>query len=103
MHGTTGEIAFDEATVTVKTFADKNVEVTTLGPEPGEHGGGDRRVILSWLTAIRQRDPTLITTGVEASLATHAIAFAAERARLERVIVDPAAVLRACGWPPDAP
>jgi predicted dehydrogenase len=87
VHGTAGTIDFDEETLTLRTFADKNVEVTRFGPEPGEHGGGDERVVRSWLAALHQGDPGLITTDVAASTATHAIGFAAERSRLEGRVV----------------
>lgn len=87
LHGTEGELLFDEQTITVRTFADKNVEVISLGPERGEHGGGDNRVFQSWLSALHQRDPAMITTGVRESLETHTIGFAAELARHERRVV----------------
>ena len=87
VHGTEGEIAFDEHTITLRTFADKNVEVIALGPERGEHGGGDVRVVERWLEALHRRDPGLIPTGVAASIATHAIGFAAELARHEGRVV----------------
>jgi predicted dehydrogenase len=90
VHGTEGEARFDEhaGVIELRTFAGHDVETIRLGPEPGEHGGGDHRVMRAWLEAIRRRDPGLILTDVQASLATHAIAFAAEASRLSGRTVD---------------
>jgi hypothetical protein len=52
VHGTEGEIAMRGATVTLRTFADNNEETITLGEEAGSHGGGDARVVNTWLHAI---------------------------------------------------
>jgi hypothetical protein len=94
VHGTEGEIAFDEATITIRPFDGRDVEVITLGPEPGEHGGGDNRVVRSWLEALHHGDPAHITTGIAASIETHAIGFAAELARHEGRVVSLAEVWR---------
>jgi len=88
VHGTAGEIAMRGETVTLRTFADRNTETIVLGDEPGGHGGGDSRVVQSWLQAITSGDPSQILTSAQESLRTHAIAFAAERARREGRIVE---------------
>lgn len=84
VHGTAGELRFDEQAmaITLETFGDGNTERIALGPEPGAHGGGDHRIVRAWLEALHRRDPTMILTDVQASLATHTIAFAAEASRL---------------------
>jgi predicted dehydrogenase len=84
LHGTEGELFYDEETITVKTFADNNVDTIRLGAEPGGHGGGDTRVVRNWIEAMRRNDPTLIMTGAQESLRTHTIVFAAEKARREQ-------------------
>lgn len=81
VHGTEGEIAFRENELEIKTFADNNQERIVIGPETGGHGGGDRRVVLSWLRAMIQQDQSLVVTDVQESFATHRIVFAAESAR----------------------
>jgi predicted dehydrogenase len=54
------------------------------------HGGGDDGLIREFLTALRTGDKAYVTTGPEASLASHLIVFAAEKARksgmVERVL-----------------
>lgn len=87
VHGTRGELSYDERTITLKTFADKDVATIAIGPESGEHGGGDKRVVRNWLLALHREDPSMILTGVHESLKTHAIVFATERSRLERRLV----------------
>jgi predicted dehydrogenase len=84
VHGTAGELRFDEHAnaITLKTFGDRNTERIDLGPEAGAHGGGDHRIVRAWLEALHRRDPAMILTDVQASLATHTIAFAAEASRL---------------------
>ncbi len=88
VHGTEGELSFDEAQITVRTFADGNMETIALGHESGGHGGGDWRVVNSWLRAIRENDPSFILTNVQESLRTHTIVFAAEQSRREQRMVE---------------
>ena len=87
VHGTEGEILFEENCVTMKTFATNNVEAIQIGEEVGGHGGGDTRVVQNWLEAIRCGDASLILTNAEESLRTHTIVFAAEKSRREKRMV----------------
>jgi predicted dehydrogenase len=90
LHGTEGELHYDEdqEMITIKRYADKNTEKIALGREIGGHGGGDTRVIRTWLQAIRSNDPGMILTNAQESLKTHTLVFAAEKARLEKRVVD---------------
>lgn len=97
IHGTEGEIFFDEESITVKTFTANNVERIQIGPEPGGHGGGDGRVVNNWLRAIRDNDPALVLTSAQESLRTHTIVFAAEQARRERRVVEIAEIAALAG------
>ncbi|WP_431909419.1 hypothetical protein [Amycolatopsis thermoflava] len=45
------------------------------------HGGGDAGVLDAFVTAVATGDPRAIRTGPGESLASHLVAFAAERAR----------------------
>lgn len=83
VHGDRGELAFDERTITIRTFGDDNVTEIALGPEPGGHGGGDVRVVRDWLRALHTRDRSLVVADAQESLRTHTIVFAAERSRRE--------------------
>lgn len=45
------------------------------------HGGGDFGLMKAFVAAVRENDPSLISSGPEISLESHLIVFAAERAR----------------------
>ncbi len=81
VHGTLGEAEFTEEKMWVRTFADGAVEEVVFEREEGEHGGGDARIMVSFLAALRENDPSLVMTDVHESLRTHAIVFAAEKSR----------------------
>jgi predicted dehydrogenase len=88
VHGTLGELYFDEETITIRAFASPETQTITPTQEQGGHGGGDRRVLADWLTALHTRDESLILANVAESLKTHTIAFAAEQSRREKRIVN---------------
>jgi hypothetical protein len=51
-------------------------------------------VFTSLVQAIREHDPSVVLTGTEESLRTHAVAFAAEISRRERRTVELAELMR---------
>jgi predicted dehydrogenase len=81
VHGTEGEIEFDESGMQVRTFSDRRDEDVVFIPEEGGHGGGDARVMRTFLEAVKRGDPSLVRSSVAESLRTHTIVFAAERSR----------------------
>lgn len=83
LHGTEGDIECEEDRIVVRPFASGDTEEIAVKPEEGGHGGGDERVVRSWLRAIRENNPSLILTSAQESLRSHTLVFAAERARLE--------------------
>lgn len=88
VHGGTGVLELNHREVTVRSFATGDIRHFELAEEPGGHGGGDRRLLLGWLTAVRSGDPSTVLTGARESLYTHAMAFAAEISRRERRLVE---------------
>jgi predicted dehydrogenase len=88
VHGTEGELRYDENEITIHSFLTENVETIKIGAEVGGHGGGDNRVIRSWLEAIHTGDVSKVTTDVHESLRTHKVVFAAEQSRLEKRMVE---------------
>jgi predicted dehydrogenase len=88
VQGTLGEAEFTEERMVVKTFADNATKEIVFEQEEGGHGGGDTRVMVSFLAAIRENSPSLILTDVHESLRTHAIVFAAEKSRLQKRMVE---------------
>jgi len=47
------------------------------------HGGGDWRLVADWVMAVSQQNKDLLSSGIEASIESHLMAFAAERSRLK--------------------
>ena len=88
IHGSAAELSYDESEITVRYFDSNNVENIKVGAEIGGHGGGDNRVIRSWVDAIRSNDPSLVLTDVHESLRTHSIVFAAEESRHKKQTID---------------
>lgn len=84
VHGTEGELAFDEKTIALRRFNDsRDVEEIPIPKETGSHSGGDARVVKEWLEALHSRDESRIVANAQESLKTHTIVFAAEKSRLE--------------------
>ncbi len=51
------------------------------------HAGGDEALINAYLDALHDGRPELIVSGIDASLASHRVVFAAERARHTGTVV----------------
>ena len=83
VHGTRGDLRFDEKSIIIKTFGDNNVERIDLGFQDGDHGGGDAQVMLEWLLALKECDVKGVVASAQESLKTHSIVFAAEKSRRE--------------------
>ena len=81
VHGTEGEVEFTEQGMSVRTFADRRTETVAFETEEGGHGGGDARVMVSFIAAVRENNPGLVLTDVRESIRTHAVVFAAELSR----------------------
>ncbi|MBD2847717.1 Gfo/Idh/MocA family oxidoreductase [Paenibacillus sp. IB182496] len=81
------------------TMASNEIEITRFGSgrrelvqltDPGGHvghGGGDARLVRDFVRAVRQYGSHDSLTSAAASVQSHLMAFAAERARLERRVV----------------
>jgi hypothetical protein len=52
------------------------------GYERQGHGGGDYRLVRDFLQAVDKRDPSMLTSTLEASVESHLIGFACEESRL---------------------
>ncbi len=51
------------------------------------HGGGDWRLVADWVQAIAQKDKTLLSSTIEASIESHIMCFKAEESRKEMKVV----------------
>jgi predicted dehydrogenase len=85
VHGTLGEIRFNEGGIELRTFGDNNVSSIRIGHEVG--ADADLCVMREWLIALNTRDESRLVTSAQASLQSHTVVFAAERARREGRVV----------------
>jgi predicted dehydrogenase len=89
--GTRGELVGDGHTITVHRFLDNSKElVDTRTTDPGilgGHGGGDFGLMDAFTRAVAENDASYIRSGPDETLDSHRMVFAAERARLEGVVV----------------
>jgi predicted dehydrogenase len=89
--GTRGQLTGDGRFVHVYDF--RTEETTTIdtsldGSSAAEgHAGGDAGLVHTYINALYEGRPELIISGVEESLASHRIVFAAERARRSGTVV----------------
>ncbi|MCB8933032.1 MAG: Gfo/Idh/MocA family oxidoreductase [Fimbriimonadaceae bacterium] len=91
VHGTHGYLASDVDKNTIdlyRTWGGAHHERIELPPPDGSHGGGDDNVMSRFVEAVRLEDPSRVLTPTDESLRTHAIAFAGERSRRERRVVE---------------
>lgn len=90
--GTRGEIYGDGQDIEVYDFlTDKRRSFNANAADSsilGGHGGGDYGLMDRFTAALAANDPSLVLSGVEASLESHRMVFAAEKARLEHRVVD---------------
>jgi len=88
--GTRGELVSNGRTIRHFDFlTDAWSEIATPVADSsrlGGHGGGDYGIMRAFVEAVRHNDPSLVLSGAAESLETHAMVFAAERARKEGVV-----------------
>ena len=98
VYGTTGEITYDEHTISVHSFV--TGKTTAYHPEArgGGHGGGDEwlaenfcyavQSVLSGKMDAEEAQKHWLGCGIEEIVRSHVAVFAAEKARRERLVVD---------------
>ena len=90
--GTLGYIETDSSVITIRKFLDDSVrEVNSNTANDGGiltgHGGGDFGLMDSFVRAVAENDPAQIVTGIEETLESHLIVFAAEESRKKGIVV----------------
>lgn len=48
------------------------------------HGGGDWALVTDWIKAVKEQDPDLLTSTIDASVESHVMGFMAEKSRLNK-------------------
>ncbi len=78
-----GGIGFRFTELATGKYWDWNMKVQDVpGYELSGHGGGDLRLMRDFLVAVDTRDPSALTSTLEASIESHLIGFACEESRL---------------------
>ena len=87
--GTEGEIraAMEKGEIEIKNFSTGNVEVIRLPEEKTGHGGGDDGIMMDFVSLVRSGKSDA-GYGIDESVHSHLMAFAAEKARLEKKIIN---------------
>lgn len=90
--GSHGEISVEAGTISVYDFLTGTTAVHQVPPaEPSvkgeKHEGGDRGLVEAWVAALGSGDWSGIVSGLEESLVSHAVVFAAEEARRSGTVV----------------
>ena len=90
LHGTLGFLRAESDTNTIDVYrhADRKHDRIVIPQDTGSHGGADDRLMHNLIHALRTNDPSKVLTGTDESLRTHTIVFAAEKARLEKRVVE---------------
>ena len=92
--GTRGMIDTDSSTITVYDFlhnSTTNVD-TNIANDGGilsGHGGGDFGLMDAFVEAVAKRDASYILSGVDETLESHLMVFAAEKSRRTSTVVQP--------------
>ncbi|MBE6399929.1 MAG: Gfo/Idh/MocA family oxidoreductase [Lentisphaerae bacterium] len=91
--GTLGDIETDSSTITVHHFLDdttRSFSVELINPQGLllGHNGGDFGLIRDFVDAVSNNDQSLIRSGIDESLESHLMVFAAEEARLENKVCE---------------
>ena len=94
IYGTLGELECDGKTIRMVQFKDPTLTPKKIVPESDftfskmvGHGGGDWYLMDSFLAAVAFNNPSLILSGPEETLESHLLVFAAEKSRLENIVV----------------
>ncbi len=92
LFGTKGELACDGTKITVFDFLTETTrEIDCYAGEAsleGGHGGGDEGLIGNFIEAVREGDSSKIWSGIDESLESHLMVFAAEEARRGNCVVN---------------
>lgn len=89
--GSKGFLSGDMQQFTITSFLDNKQTTLNPGLEGGDaasgHGGGDMGLIRSFVNAVRNNDPSQITSTIDVSVESHIMAFKAEESRLKGTVV----------------
>jgi predicted dehydrogenase len=85
--GSRGQLTTDGSTVEVYDFNRREATSYDVSDDRSAHGGGDAAMLAAFLDTLRLGERERFTSHGDASLATHRLVFAAERARTTGQVV----------------
>ena len=91
--GTLGEIETDSQVIEIHRFLDDSkriIDTETMndGGILSGHGGGDLNLVEAFVKAVATRDPSPILSGIDETLESHLMVFAAEESRRHGTVVN---------------
>ena len=88
IHGTTGDLFFDEANQLIRLtkYGSGEEKEFLFDPDPFTHPE-DQEIVGNWIEAIRKNDISGIAVDIKEVIKTHSIVFAAEKSRLENKMI----------------
>jgi hypothetical protein len=85
-----GEMVGNFETISLSNFKDQTNEIVWVNKTKDVmgHGGGDFGLMKQFILAVKTNDPTIFGSSIETSLESHLMAFAAEKSRLTKKIIE---------------
>ena len=83
--GSLGDVVGDMTSFTMTDFL--TGKKTEWKQESDGHGGGDWRLVADWINAISKKDPSLLTSTIDASIESHVMGFMAEESRKNKKVM----------------
>lgn len=83
--GSLGDVVGDMSSFTMTNFL--TGKKTEWKQETDGHGGGDWRLVADWINAISKKDPSLLTSTIDASIESHVMGFMAEESRKSKKVM----------------
>ena len=86
--GTNGDINGDEQTITLTNFSTGKQTIwdATKELQSGGHGGGDHGLAHDFVRAVSFKNPELLSSTIQVSMASHLMGFKAEESRLKGTV-----------------
>lgn len=83
--GSLGDVVGDMSSFIMTDFL--TGKKTEWKQETDGHGGGDWRLVADWINAISKKDPSLLTSTIDASIESHVMGFMAEESRKNKKVM----------------
>lgn len=83
--GSLGDVVGDMSSFTMTDFL--TGKKTEWKQETDGHGGGDWKLVADWINAISKKDPSLLTSTIDASIESHVMGFMAEESRKNKKVM----------------